>query len=53
MRLERLDPPHPSCPAPLPQSLALAHTEVADSGVVMLSPWKEEDFRDGSQPWWA
>ena len=33
-------------------SLALAHVQV-DNDQVLLSPWSETDFRDGSQPWWA
>lgn len=35
------------------QSLALVHTEEAESGTVMLSPWTEEDFRTGEKPWWT
>ena len=34
------------------QSLALAHTEVKDD-VVFFSPWKEQDFRTGKDPWWT
>ena len=37
---------------PAPLSLALAHVEV-ENDQVLLSPWRETDFRDGSQPWWA
>ena len=37
---------------PAPLSLALAHGQV-DNDQVLLSPWSETDFRDGSQPWWA
>ena len=37
---------------PAPLSLALAHVQV-DNDQVLLSPWSETDFRDGSQPWWA
>ena len=37
---------------PAPLSLALAHVHV-DNDQVLLSPWSETDFRDGSQPWWA
>lgn len=32
------------------QSLALAHTEVKDD-IVFFSPWKEQDFRTGKDPW--
>lgn len=37
---------------PAPLSLALAHVQV-ENDQVLLSPWKEADFRDGTQPWWA
>lgn len=37
---------------PAPLSLALAHVQV-DNDQVLLSPWRESDFRDGSKPWWA
>jgi cytochrome b6-f complex iron-sulfur subunit len=37
---------------PAPLSLALAHVESIDDAVV-LQPWTEPDFRDGSRPWWA
>ncbi|KAG1675340.1 hypothetical protein FOA52_016014 [Chlamydomonas sp. UWO 241] len=37
---------------PAPLSLALAHATVNASGVVLLAPWSETDFRDGSEPWW-
>jgi cytochrome b6-f complex iron-sulfur subunit len=36
---------------PAPLSLALAHADIS-SDVVVLSPWTETDFRDGSAPWW-
>jgi len=36
---------------PAPLSLALAKRGEAD-GKVVLSPWTETDFRDGSAPWW-
>lgn len=36
---------------PAPRSLALAHVEKND-GKVILTPWKETDFRDGEEPWW-
>jgi cytochrome b6-f complex iron-sulfur subunit len=37
---------------PAPLSLALAHAEVADDKV-SFTPWTEEDFRTGEDPWWA
>ncbi|GAX85587.1 hypothetical protein CEUSTIGMA_g13002.t1 [Chlamydomonas eustigma] len=37
---------------PAPLSLALAHADISESDVVVLSPWTETDFRDGSAPWW-
>ncbi|CAE8735893.1 unnamed protein product [Polarella glacialis] len=37
---------------PAPKSLGLAHVQLADSGKVQLAAWTEEDFRDGSDPWW-
>lgn len=37
---------------PAPLSLALAHVDV-DNDQVLLTPWTERDFRDGSEPWWA
>ena len=36
---------------PAPLSLALTHVAVENDKVV-LTPWTETDFRDGSQPWW-
>jgi cytochrome b6-f complex iron-sulfur subunit len=36
---------------PAPLSLALAHADNVD-GKVVLSPWKEQDFRTGLNPWW-
>jgi cytochrome b6-f complex iron-sulfur subunit len=36
---------------PAPLSLALAHVDNAD-GKVSLRPWKETDFRTGTNPWW-
>jgi cytochrome b6-f complex iron-sulfur subunit len=36
---------------PAPLSLALAHADNVD-GKVTLTPWTEEDFRTGLQPWW-
>jgi len=37
---------------PAPLSLALAHADISANDVVVLSPWTETDFRDGSAPWW-
>ncbi|GAB0495812.1 hypothetical protein MMPV_007118 [Pyropia vietnamensis] len=37
---------------PAPLSLALEHVNVDDEGTVVLSSWKEEDFRTGEAPWW-
>ncbi len=37
---------------PAPLSLALTHVQVEDDAV-LLTPWTEPDFRDGSRPWWA
>jgi cytochrome b6-f complex iron-sulfur subunit len=37
---------------PAPLSLALAHTQVKNDQI-SVSPWTEEDFRTGLQPWWA
>jgi len=36
---------------PAPLSLALTQVAVENDQVV-LTPWKETDFRDGSAPWW-
>eukprot|EP00434_Breviolum_minutum_P006906 symbB.v1.2.006095.t1/scaffold359.1/size220467/5 len=36
---------------PAPLSLALAHTTTVD-GKLALSPWTEQDFRTGLDPWW-
>ncbi|PNW76554.1 hypothetical protein CHLRE_11g467689v5 [Chlamydomonas reinhardtii] len=38
---------------PAPLSLALAHCDVAESGLVTFSTWTETDFRTGLEPWWA
>ncbi|CAK0889935.1 unnamed protein product [Prorocentrum cordatum] len=38
---------------PAPLSLALAHTSVLDSGDIAVSPWPEQDFRTGLDPWWS
>lgn len=37
---------------PAPLSLALEHVNVDGDGNVLLSSWKEEDFRTGEAPWW-
>lgn len=37
---------------PAPLSLALEHVNVDDDGTIVLSSWKEEDFRTGEAPWW-
>lgn len=37
---------------PAPLSLALTHVQV-DNDRVLLSAWRESDFRDGSRSWWA
>lgn len=37
---------------PAPLSLALAHVD-NDNDQVVLRPWTETDFRDGSNPWWT
>jgi len=36
---------------PAPLSLALAHADDVD-GKVSLTPWTEQDFRTGLDPWW-
>ena len=36
---------------PAPLSLALAHTTTLE-GKLALSPWTEQDFRTGLDPWW-
>jgi len=36
---------------PAPLSLALAHLETT-GGKLAVSPWKEQDFRTGTDPWW-
>lgn len=38
---------------PAPRSLALAHVDLSESQKVQLSAWTEDDFRDGSAPWWV
>jgi len=37
---------------PAPLSLALAHLDVVD-GKATLTPWTEQDFRTGLDPWWS
>eukprot|EP00931_Biecheleriopsis_adriatica_P030358 TRINITY_DN1789_c0_g1_i5.p1 TRINITY_DN1789_c0_g1~~TRINITY_DN1789_c0_g1_i5.p1 ORF type:complete len:224 (+),score=56.51 TRINITY_DN1789_c0_g1_i5:66-737(+) len=37
---------------PAPLSLALAHTTTLDGGKIGVSPWTEQDFRTGLDPWW-
>ena len=36
---------------PAPLSLALAHTSVLENGDIAVSPWPEQDFRTGLDPW--
>jgi cytochrome b6-f complex iron-sulfur subunit len=38
---------------PAPLSLALAHADINDAGVVTFSPWTETDFRTDEAPWWS
>ncbi len=37
---------------PAPRSLALSHAK-AENDKIILTPWKETDFRTGEEPWWA
>ena len=37
---------------PAPLSLALAHVVIDGSDTVTFTPWTEQDFRTGLQPWW-
>jgi cytochrome b6-f complex iron-sulfur subunit len=37
---------------PAPLSLALTHANVAEDKIA-LTPWTEQDFRTGEDPWWA
>mmetsp|Transcript_96165 Transcript_96165/g.176125 ORF Transcript_96165/g.176125 Transcript_96165/m.176125 type:complete len:498 (+) Transcript_96165:97-1590(+) len=37
---------------PAPLSLALAHVTDSGNGKVTLTPWTEQDFRTGQDPWW-
>jgi len=36
---------------PAPLSLALAHASILE-GNIAVSPWTEQDFRNGEMPWW-
>jgi cytochrome b6-f complex iron-sulfur subunit len=38
---------------PAPLSLALVHADVTEDDTVALTPWTEQDFRTGDNPWWA
>ncbi|GIL82474.1 hypothetical protein Vretimale_11914 [Volvox reticuliferus] len=38
---------------PAPLSLALAHCDVQESGLVTFTTWTETDFRTGLEPWWS
>ncbi|NEQ25740.1 MAG: cytochrome b6-f complex iron-sulfur subunit [Microcoleus sp. SIO2G3] len=38
---------------PAPLSLALVHANVNEDGKIALTPWTEQDFRTGEDPWWA
>lgn len=38
---------------PAPLSLALAHADASEAGVVIFSTWKETDFRTDEKPWWS
>merc|ERR1719160_1108593 len=48
----RYDPTGKVVRGPAPLSLALAHADDVD-GKVTLTPWKEQDFRTGLNPWWS
>jgi cytochrome b6-f complex iron-sulfur subunit len=37
---------------PAPLSLALAHRETNEAGLVTFRTWTETDFRTGDEPWW-
>ncbi|MGB3298363.1 MAG: cytochrome b6-f complex iron-sulfur subunit [Phormidesmis sp.] len=37
---------------PAPLSLALAHADVTENENVVLTDWRETDFRTGEKPWW-
>mmetsp|Transcript_41366 Transcript_41366/g.88003 ORF Transcript_41366/g.88003 Transcript_41366/m.88003 type:complete len:218 (-) Transcript_41366:60-713(-) len=38
---------------PAPLSLALAHADInPDTDIVTFTPWTEQDFRTGLDPWW-
>lgn len=38
---------------PAPLSLALVHANVNEDGKIAVTPWTEQDFRTGEDPWWA
>jgi len=38
---------------PAPLSLALAKVGVNPEGMIVVGAWTDEDFRDGSKPWWV
>lgn len=37
---------------PAPLSLALEHVDINSDGQIVLSSWKDTDFRTGDAPWW-
>lgn len=37
---------------PAPLSLALEHVDINADGQIVLSSWKDTDFRTGDAPWW-
>lgn len=37
---------------PAPLSLALEHADINADGQIVLSSWKDTDFRTGDAPWW-
>jgi len=38
---------------PAPLSLALAHVAIDANDTVLFTPWTEQDFRTGLEPWWS
>lgn len=38
---------------PAPLSLALVNAEVTEEDKVVFTPWEEQDFRTGENPWWT
>ncbi|NJL22060.1 MAG: cytochrome b6-f complex iron-sulfur subunit [Leptolyngbyaceae cyanobacterium SM1_3_5] len=38
---------------PAPLSLALVHANTNEDGKIAITPWTEQDFRTGEEPWWA